>query len=68
MDYNNDSLCQDVCSLECYVDEFGEHVHWVRWSDSVLNHLLNGLDDDLLIILMLLDVYGLSLDFINRVL
>ncbi len=47
-----------------------EHVHCVSWSDSVLNYmLLDGLDDDLLVTLMLPDAGELSLvDFVNRVL
>lgn len=78
MDYSNGSpeeylllpLSQNGHPLESYVEVFVEHVHWVSWSYSVLNHvLLNGLDDDLLITFMLLDVYKLSLvDFHNRVL
>lgn len=52
------------------MEKFVEHVHQVSLNDFVLNHvLLSGLDDDLLIILILPHVYELSLvDFINRVL
>ncbi len=77
MDFNSDPpeeyllhLHQDGRSLESYVEEFVEHVHCVSWSDSVLNYmLLDGLDDDLLVTLMLPDAGELSLvDFVNRVL